>query len=266
MLGLSHPGSLKHPFGQRIGVVSNVFASAGRSLLDLLYPPSCMACRSPVAEAGNLCVACWTRIRFIERPYCERLGTPFTHDLGPGILSPSAIADPPAYGRARAVARYEEGPGSQLVHQLKYGDRIEIARPMGRWMARAGAELLETADLLVPIPLHRKRLFSRRFNQAAVLAGEISKNHPILVDTIALRRVKATPPQVGLTRAQRASNVQGAFRVDPSHRDRIVGRRIILIDDVLTSGATTDAAARILLRAGAANVDVLVFARVVTGE
>ena len=203
-------------------------------------------------------------MRFIERPYCERLGIPFTHDLGYGIVSPEAIADPPAYRKARAVARYEEGPSSKLVHRLKYADRCEIALPMGRWMARAGAELLADADMLVPIPLHRRRLFLRRFNQAALLSQAIAEVLPLEIESEALRRVRATTPQVGLTRAQRASNVQGAFRVEKEHRDRLTGRRIVLVDDVLTSGATTDAAARALLRAGAAHVDVLVFASVVT--
>src|ERR1700712_4480160 len=95
----------------------------GRVLLDLAYPPSCIACLAATAEPRTLCATCWTRVRFIERPFCERLGTPFTHDLGPGALSPQAIADPPAYHRARAVARYEDGPAAQMVHRLKYGDR-----------------------------------------------------------------------------------------------------------------------------------------------
>ena len=174
------------------------------------------------------------------------------------------MANPPVWTKARAVARYEDGPARQLVHRLKYGDRLELARNMGAWMARAGGDILPGAHALVPIPLHRRRLFSRRFNQAAALAAAVSRASGVPHDPLALARVKPTVPQVGLTRAQRADNVQGAFRTPDEARPRIVGRRIVLIDDVMTSGATANACARALLRAGAEQVDLLVFARVVT--
>jgi ComF family protein len=238
------------------------FSGIGRAMLDLVYPPGCLACRRGLSETGALCSTCWAQVRFIERPFCERLGTPFSHDLGIGILSPEAISDPPVYDRARAVASYEEGPIASLVHRLKYADHTELAGPMGRWMARAGAELLSEADALIPIPLHRYRLFMRRFNQAALLAKAIARHHTISVETDGLIRRKRTRPQVGLSRAQRSANVQAAFEVKDSLK--IYGKRLILIDDVLTSGATVEAAARTLLRAGARSVDVLVFARVVT--
>lgn len=205
-------------------------------------------------------------MRFIERPFCERLGTPFEHDLRqPGLLSPAAIADPPVFGRARAVARFEDGPARLLVHRLKYYDRLELARPLARWMARAGADLVAQAAVLVPMPLHRLRLAQRRFNQAALLARTMSQETGIPLAAQALVRVKPTPPQVGLSRSQRAENVQGAFRVADERRHEVAGRHILLVDDVMTSGASANAAARTLLRAGAAAVDVVVFARVVTG-
>jgi ComF family protein len=237
--------------------------NAAQQMLDIVYPPSCIACLAAVQQSAALCTACWSAMPFIERPFCERLGTPFTHDLGPGLISPEAIANPPVYGRARAVARFEDGPARQLVHRLKYGDRAELAAPMGRWMTRAGAELLFGADLLIPVPLHRRRLFQRRFNQAAVLAQTISGLSGVPTDPLVLRRVRPTPPQVGLSRAQRADNVQGAFRVSPEDRPKVQDRKIVLVDDVMTSGATANAASRVLLRAGAASVDVVVFARVV---
>jgi ComF family protein len=202
-------------------------------------------------------------MRFIERPFCERLGTPFEHDLGLGLISPQAMADPPAFARARAVARFEDGPARTLVHRLKYSDRAELARPIACWMARAGADLLADADLLAPVPLHTLQLWRRRFNQAAALTAEISRQTGKPCDLTALRRVKATRSQVGLSRAQRAENVQGAFRIAEGVVVR--GLNVVLIDDVLTSGATANAASRALLRAGTKRVDALVFARVVTG-
>lgn len=235
-----------------------------RQALDVVYPSSCPICFSAVQEDGFLCTECWAKTPFIERPFCERSGLPFAQDLGDGLVSPEIIANPPVWTRARAVARYEDGPARQLVHRLKYGDQLELARNMGLWMARAGAEVLAGAHTLVPIPLHRRRLFARRFNQSAALAQAVSNVCGVPADPLALMRVKATTPQVGLTRAQRADNVQGAFRVPDEARPRIVGRRVVLIDDVMTSGATANACARALLRAGAEQVDLLVFARVVT--
>jgi ComF family protein len=204
-------------------------------------------------------------VSFIAPPYCERLGIPFVYDPGPGILSMEAIADPPAYGRARAAVRYGD-VARDLVHRLKYGDRLDLAISMGRWMARAGRELLDDADALVPVPLHWRRLWGRRFNQAAALAKAAAADSGVPVLTGALRRMRATSQQVGLSRSARAMNVQGAFAVTEDGKATIHGKRLVLVDDVLTSGATVDACARALLRAGARNVDVLVFARVVAME
>ena len=238
----------------------------GGQALGLLYPPSCLACRAATQDNGVLCTACWNEMRFIERPFCERLGTPFIRDLGPGLLSPEAMADPPVWARARAVAIFEDGPVKRLTYRLKYYDRMEVAKALGLWMARSGMELLEEADLLIPIPLHRTRLAARRFNQAMALAQSVSSHCGVPVDGLTLERTRRTPPQVGLSRMQRAANMQGVFRVAPECKHVIEGRRIVLVDDVLTSGATTNAAARTLLRAGAAQVDLIVFARVVVGE
>ena len=203
-------------------------------------------------------------MRFIERPFCDRLGTPFEQDLGEGLLSPQAIADPPVFRRARAVARFEDGPARRLVHRLKYSDRGDLAKPLGAWMARAGADVLADADAIVPVPLHPLRLWKRRFNQAAALAQAVAAESGKPFEPRWLLRVKSTRSQVGLTREQRAANMQGAFRVAAGGA-AAEGSRIVLVDDVLTSGATANAAARALLRAGAANVDLVVFARVVTG-
>jgi ComF family protein len=239
--------------------------AALRLAVDTALPPLCASCREPLGDGAGLCAACWSKLAFIEKPYCPRLGIPFAYDPGPGLLSMEAIANPPAYDRARAAVRYDE-IARELVHRLKYGDRLDLAPTMGQWMVRAGRELLPDADALVPVPLHWRRLWARRFNQSAALAGIISDSSGVPVLHEALRRVRATPQQVGLDKTQRAVNVQGAFKVAPERRAEIAGRRLILVDDVLTSGATLDTCARALLRAGAAHVDVLVFARVVAGS
>jgi len=183
------------------------------------------------------------------------------YDPGPGILSMGAIANPPAYHRARAAVRFDEISRAP-VHALKYADRLDLAPMMGRWIAHAGRELLAEADALVPVPLHWRRLWARRFNPSAMLAAAISKETGLPVGAGALKRVKRTTQQLGLSRTERAANVQGAFRVLPDGKAAVTGRRLALVDDVLTTGATVDGCARALLRAGAADVEVLVFARV----
>ena len=237
--------------------------SAARFALGVVYPPTCIACAAATGEPHTLCARCWSEVRFIERPFCERLGTPFEVDLGVALLSPAAIADPPVFQRARAVARYDE-TARRLVHRLKYGDRLELARALGAMMARAGAELLVDADVIVPVPLHRSRLWWRRFNQAMALAGALSRTSGVPCDPFLLARVKRTRSQVGLTRTQRGDNLQGAFRVPADAKPHLAGKRVLLVDDVVTTGATANACSRALLRAGAESVDLLSFARVVT--
>jgi ComF family protein len=246
----------------RLAALPRVITHPFRIALDIALPPLCPACRELIGESAGLCAACWARLSPIERPFCERLGIPFTYDPGPGILSMQAIADPPAYARARAAVRYDE-VARTLVHAFKYGDRLDLAPTLGRWMARAGNELLAEADAVVPVPLHWRRLWARRFNQSAELAKVISRISGVPAVFDALTRIKPTAQQVGLSKAERAVNVQGAFKVAPSGKALVTGRRIVLVDDVLTSGATVDACTRILLRAGARNVDVVTFARVV---
>jgi ComF family protein len=258
------PASAREGRHGRWARLAGALRGAGRLVLDAALPPLCPACRRPVADDGGLCPGCWSKLSFITPPYCERLGIPFAYDPGPGILSMQAIADPPAYGRARAAVRYDE-IARTLVHALKYGDRLDLAPTLGRWMTQAGSTLLADADALVPVPLHWRRLWARRFNQSAALAKAIATHGDVPVAHAALTRVKPTRQQVGLTAPERALNVQGAFRVRAEARAEVAGRRLVLVDDVLTSGATIDACARALLRAGAAAVDVLVFARVVDG-
>jgi predicted amidophosphoribosyltransferase len=235
----------------------NGLRGALRLALDVALPPLCPSCREPLGDGVGQCAPCWSKLSLIKKPYCARLGIPFICDPGPGVLSMEAIANPPAYDPARASVRYDE-VARALVVRFKYSDRLDLAAMMGRWMARAGSELLEGADAL-----HWRRLRARRFNQAAALAGVISGLSGVPVLHGGIKRARATPQQVGLSKPKRANNVQGAFRVPAEQKAEIAGKRMVLIDDVLTSGATVDTCARALLRAGAAHVDVLVFARVV---
>jgi ComF family protein len=230
----------------------------------LVYPPVCVACQHATAEPHALCADCWAGIGFISRPFCERLGTPFTIDIGGQLLSPQAIADPPVFARARAVARYDE-TARALVHRLKYGDRTELAIALARMMALAGRELIADCEVMAPVPLHWTRGWRRRFNQSALLAREIGRTAGKPVALEAVMRVRRTATQVGLSRDERRENLHAAFRPGPS-APQIEGRRVLLVDDVLTSGATANAVSRAMLKAGASAVDVLTFARVVPGD
>jgi ComF family protein len=214
-----------------------------------------------VADGDALCARCWSAVRFIEPPLCPVYGTPFAYRLGDGMLSAQALADPPPFRRARAAAVYGETT-RRLVHQLKYHDRPDLAEVMAIAMRRAGLALLAECAVIVPVPLHRWRLWQRRFNQSAVLAACLSRLSGVPHDPFVLERLRPTRRQVGLTAGQREENVRGAFRVPDAMRARIAGASVLLVDDVYTSGATAKAATRALLRGGAAAVDVLTFARV----
>src|SRR6201998_428823 len=192
-------------------VAHGAWKHTARLALDIALPTLCVACRGTVHGDG-VCATCWAKLSFIAPPFCPRLGIPFVYDPGPGMLSMEAIADPPAYARARAAVRYDD-VARTLVHALKYQDRTDLAPAMGRWMARAGRELLEEADLLVPVPLHWKRGWRRRYNQSGALARVIERQTGVKLSSEALRRVRPTQQQIGLSRKARASNVQGAFKV-----------------------------------------------------
>lgn len=245
-----------------IQAVAAALRGIPRGALSLIYPPTCSSCGAATADPGALCPNCWSGLRLIEEPVCPRYGTPFAVDLGIGpLLSPRAIADPPVFGRCRAVALYD-GEARRLIHRLKYEDRLDLAKVMARMMSASGRALIAEAECLVPVPLHRARLWRRRFNQAALLGRAIAAAAALPFVPTALERVRPTRSQVGLSRAARAENLRGAFRVPPAEAARIRGRRVLLVDDVTTTGATGNAAARALLRGGAASVDLLTFALV----
>jgi len=240
--------------------------SGTRYLSEILVPGSCIVCEGAVAKQGGCCPKCWSKMRFVSEPLCPVMGIPFSVNLGEGMLSAEAIADPPPFERLRTAVLYDD-IAAKLVSGLKFSDRIGHARWMANWMAHAGSELLENEPLIVPVPLHRGRLFTRRFNQSAELARQIAHRSRSIdrYEPQILTRTKATKQQVGLSLSERSRNVSGAFRVASHSKMNISGKNIVLVDDVYTTGATAKAATRALKRAGAKNVDVLVFAKVENG-
>jgi ComF family protein len=227
-------------------------------------PPCCLVCRTRLVAHHLLCASCWREVRFIRAPLCDVTGIPLPYDTGGRQVSAAALAKPPSYDRARAVARFS-GAMRTLVHKFKYADSHEARALFGHWLSETGRDLFEGIDIIVPIPLSRLRLLVRHFNQAAILAGEVSRRTGIPVDPLLLKRTRATRSQVGMTRGQRRRNVAGAFSVPGRKCARLQGASVLLVDDVVTTGATVDACARTLKRAGAARVDVLALA-LVTGE
>lgn len=215
-----------------------------------------------VHQQGGLCPVCWTAIDFIERPFCELSGLPFAYDPGETMVRPEFVDEPPPYTRARSVMYYNEA-SARLVSRYKFADRMEAAPAFAHWMVRAGRELLDGANLVVPVPLHRKRLFLRRFNQSAELARRVAKLAHLPFVPELLIRVRATRPQIGLSGNARRRNVAGAFRLTDGAAALAAGKIVVLIDDVMTTGATVDACARALNAAGASEVRILSLARVV---
>jgi len=250
------------PARATVGAGARPLGAIFGSLANLLLPPVCIGCRTRILSHGLLCGDCWTKIDFIAPPICARLGVPLPYDAGEPCLSAAAIAKPPVYDRARAAARYS-ATMRELIQSFKYRDRQEGLRLFARWLAKAGGELLADADLIVPVPLYPSRLWWRRFNQSAMLAQALGRLSGVAVDCFTLARVRRTATQVGLTAEQRRRNVAGAFKVTRAGADRVKGKKVVVVDDVITTGATAEACARALKRAGAARVDVLALARAV---
>jgi ComF family protein len=232
-----------------------------RQLLDFALPPRCPGCGAIVGEPHRFCLDCWRSLAFLGEPCCVRCGLPFAHGGDGDAECGRCLAEPPAFDRLRAVVAYGE-ISRQVALKLKYSGRPGLAATLAHFMLRH----LDRADgeaLLVPVPLHRWRIWKRGYNQAALIASALSRRGGIACELDLLRRTRATPPLRGLGRRERALAVRGAFRVPREARSRLAGRRIVLVDDVYTSGATASACARVLKRAGAGPVEVLCWARVV---
>lgn len=240
--------------------------AVGRGLADLILPPIAPESREASAAAG-MDPEAWSRIRFLEAPVCDGCGAAFEFDGGPFYADRCAacIAQPYAFGRARAACVYDEASRGAIL-AFKHGDQQPFAPLFARWLHRAAADLIEEADVIAPVPLHRWRLLSRRFNQAAEIARPLARasGRDYLPD--ALVRKAATTTQGGKSARGRRLNVRKAFAVTEAGARRLRGRRVLLIDDVLTTGATAEACARALLEAGARSVDLAVVARVRTAR
>ncbi len=236
---------------------------AGRVLLDFIYPPLCAACRAPVSEPHALCSSCWTEITFLDGPVCAVCGLPFELDPGVETTCGACHANPPPFEKARSVMHYDDASKKPIL-AFKRADRLDLAVPFVRWLERVGKPLIDQSDVIIPVPLHWRRLWQRRYNQSALLAKLISRHVEKRLDLVALKRVRPTPSQGEMISARaRRRNVRGAFKVDSNRRAGMAGKTVLLVDDVLTTGATVAACARALKRAGVARVLVLTLARVV---
>jgi ComF family protein len=229
--------------------------------LDLMLPPRCLACHGAVARQGALCARCWSGLQFLGDPQCLSCGLPFDFDPGEPSRCGGCMRRPPPFDKARAALAYDEA-SRPLLLGFKHADRTHAAPPFGQWLARAALDLLGETEVIVPVPLHRWRLVRRRYNQAALLAHALGRARGLPVEADLLVRRRATPSQAGRSRLARQRNVQGAFAVRPGRGGAIRGRRVLLVDDVLTTGATVAECARVLNRAGAGAVDVVTLARV----
>ena len=234
-------------------------AAPFRYALDFALPPRCPGCGAIVAGEGSFCSGCWSRLDFLAGPACAACGLPFENDPGVEARCAPCLAEPPHHDGVRATVAYGE-IARTLALKLKHGRRIGMARIIGAHLARTAA--LEPGALLVPIPLHRWRIWRRGFNQSALIAMEVARRTGLEVRTDLLERKKATPMLGGLGRAARARTLRGAFAIPSEKREALKGRRVLLVDDVYTSGATANGCARVLKRAGAARVTVLCWARV----
>ena len=236
--------------------------SALRHAVDFALPPRCPACGIIVADPYHFCLDCWQSLTFLGDPCCARCGLPFAYGDS-SLECGRCLADPPRFDRLRAAVAYGE-VARTVALKLKYGGRPGVAETLARFMQRhIGALAGDGETLLVPVPLHRWRIWKRGYNQAALIAGALSRRTGLSLALDTLRRTRATPPMRGMGRLERERSVRGAFEVAAEAKSGLAGRDVILVDDVFTSGATADSCARALKRGGAASVGVLCWARVV---
>lgn len=242
-----------------------MLTSAGRSALDLVLPPRCPACGVIVTDQHSFCPGCWSTIRFLGDPCCVRCGLPFAFDMGGDAECGGCMADPPPFDRARAALAYGD-VARKVALSLKYGRQTGLARLMARYMARHLDLAGGARSVLIPVPLHRWRIWSRGFNQAAEIARVMARDTGVLLCSDALLRVRRTPPLREMNARRRALAVRGAFAINSRRAPLLQGAHVVLIDDVWTSGATASACAAVLRRAGVARVDLICWARVLPDD
>lgn len=242
-----------------------VLHSVRSAILDTIYPPRCLACPQPTDAPHGLCAACWRDTHFITGAACFRCGVPVTGAAGADALCDGCMRHPPAWDRGAAAAVYG-GAARRAVLAFKHGDRLDMGGALAGWMAAAGHDLLETAEIIAPVPLHWRRLLKRRYNQSAELARHLGRRSGKRVMVDLITRQRATTPQEKMNAAARAANQAGAFAVRPQRASEVAGRSVLLVDDVLTTGATLSACAEAVRSAGADRVGVLVLARVAFGD
>jgi len=233
----------------------------GSAVLDLILPPQCLKCDVIVESSGALCLPCWREINFTSPPWCHACGLVLEFDPGADGLCAACAGHLPIFERARSVFAYDKNSRA-LVLAFKNRDRTDIAPAYARWLARVGTDLLSDADIIVPVPLHWSRLYWRRFNQAALLATALGNEAGVEVIPDLLVRRRRTLSLGSMSPSRRRRTLKGVFAVRQSYGERVKGRRVLLVDDVLTTGATVQGCARSLLQAGAGAVDVLTLARV----
>lgn len=246
-----------------MSAAASLARAAFRPILDFALPPRCPGCGAVTAEPHRFCLACWSSLRFLGEPCCACCALPFAFGEGESVLCGACLAEPPAFDRLRAAVAYGE-VSRKVALKLKYGGRPGVAETIARFIARH-VEAGEEGALLVPVPLHRWRIWRRGYNQSALIAAALAGRTGLEMKLDLIERVKATPPLREMSPAERRKAVRGAFRIAPRHRPGLKGKAILLIDDVYTSGATANACARVLKRAGAARVNILCWARVVRG-
>jgi len=240
-------------------------------LVDWLYPPRCRACAGRIhgRDAEYFCASCWTQIQLVSHPLCTICGRPFPDGSGDDHTCGVCLARVPRFARACAWACYpreelEEHPLRQVVQRFKYGRKVSLGKPLGRLLAVGCRDFIQGShfDLIIPVPLHPKRLRWRGFNQSGLLARQVSRAYGVPMDPFVLLRKKETLPQTQLSEEERRKNVRGAFALNPARS--VDGKSVLLVDDVYTSGATVNECSRTLLRAGAEEVTVLTLARAVS--
>ena len=241
-------------------MLKTIIKPAANRLLDIVYPPRCISCSGNVHENGGICAKCWGDINFIADPQCNICGFPFDFEASTGSICSGCITHEPSFSKARAVFLYDNA-SRNMIKSFKYNDRIENRAAYARWMARVGIDMLSEANIIIPVPIHFGKLLLRKYNQAAVLAHELAKISSKPVFSNALIRTKYTQTQAGFLRKERFKNIKGAFKVNPKYFDILKDKKILLIDDVITTGATAEECTNIMLKAKAARVEVLTLAK-----